>query len=342
MSMKQKMLPIVASAFSYCGLNKMLITRYGGRGVILMMHAIHKDDQAPINKAGTISQSYFELVLKAVSQSDFEPIRLQDIPERLKSNKKRRFISLTFDDGYKNNLELAVPLLEKYNIPATMFITSNGMIGNLDYEWGALEYYLSVSDSITIDMLNLKTKSLLQKRQAYQKIAQACLADYQVWKPKLLNFFKKESMNLNDLSQNAFLDRDGVKQLARSPMVDIGGHTVSHPMLSKLSESEALHEMQKNKTDLEKLLDREIFSFAYPYGGTPACAEREFKFASQIGYKVAVTTRAGAIFNDHKDYVHALPRFGISGLYETKPMLDMVFSGSMRALRSRFGVPFVV
>lgn len=342
MSMKQKILPVVASAFSCSGLSALLRSRYGGRGVILMMHGVHKDGEVPINKAGVISESYLGLVLETIAKYDLEPIRLHDLAERLKVQKKRRFVCLTFDDGYKNNLKLAVPLLEKYNIPATVFVTSNGMNGTLDYEWGALEYYLGGANSIAIDTLGFETKSLDQKRQAYQKIAQTSLTDYHIWKPKLLRFFNNQGIDLNALSKKNFLDYDGVQALAASPMIDIGGHTISHPMLAKLDESEALREMQQNKTDLEALLGQDIHSFAYPYGGTPACNSREFALAKRTGYKVAVTTRAGAIFEGHQEHLHALPRFCVSGLYETKSMIDMALNGSMRALRSPFGAPFVV
>ncbi len=342
MSMKQTLFPLVASSFSYSGFNKLLTPKYGGQGTILMMHGVHQDQDKPVNKAGMISVSYLEAILKKIHHLGLIPARLHELPELLNKNHKGRFVCLTFDDGYKNNLELAVALLEKYRIPATIFITTGGMDGTLDYEWGGLEQYLANSDEIKIGAYKLPAKSLEEKRRAYQKISSAALADYELWKPEFSGFFKENGVDILALVRQGFLDREGVKALSASPMIDIGGHTLSHPMLTKLSEDQAFQEIQKNKQDLEQLLEHEVPTFAYPYGGYPACGEREFKLAKEAGYKVAVTTRAGSIHKKHKDHALALPRFAVNGLYETAPMLDMYFSGSMRALRSRFGSPFVL
>jgi peptidoglycan/xylan/chitin deacetylase (PgdA/CDA1 family) len=342
MNLKPPILPIIAQTLSLTGLNAILEKKYGGRGVILMMHGFCYDNAKPVNKAGFLTKSYLEQLLIHIKDSALTSLRLSDVPAYLESGAKRRFVVLTCDDGYKNNLDIAAPLFQKYEIPATIFITSGGLNGTLQYEWGGLENYIAEHSSIDIGGYSAKIETLEQKRKAYQYISTMALKDYERWKPLLLDFFEKQKLNMCALVQNSFLNEKELRALASNSMIDIGGHTISHPMLAQCTPEQALCEIKENKEYLQNILQKEICCFAYPYGGPSACEEREYKLAKEAGYKTAVTTRAGAIFNQHQSHLLSLPRFAVNGLYESGAMPDLYFSGSMRALRSRLGSAFSV
>ncbi len=332
MGLKQQIVCSGAQILKTTGMTGILARRYGGRGVILTFHDI-SENRAVINRAGTVTLNFLERTLKAIYEADLQPLRLQDVPQYLQKDRKRRFVALTFDDGYKNTLALAAPLLERYQIPATVFVTSGAFTGNLNYAWGALEYYLARHDEIKIGDYGARTKTLRQKQKAYREIMGMFLADFSRWEEEFTNFINRHAIDVPALVRERFLDGEGIKALAAFNMIDIGGHTVSHPALARLDEQTAFQEILNNKRDLEALTGREVKSLAYPYGNAGSCTAREFTLAQRAGYGCAVTANAGAVFEDHKNYPHALPRFGVSGLYESRAMLDLYFTGAWQALR---------
>ena len=143
------------------------------------------------------------------------------------------------------------------------------------------------------------------------------------------------------LNERYFMDASEIQAIDKDPLIEIGGHTISHPLLRNLTDEEAYREIVQNKKDLENLLDHSVEIFAYPFGNVQACGEREFALAQKAGYKVAVTTRDGNIFAAHKDHMTALPRYSVRGRFENIAIYDMQRSGAYQALRSRFGPAFV-
>ncbi|WP_139184349.1 polysaccharide deacetylase family protein, partial [Vibrio cholerae] len=83
-----------------------------------------------------------------------------------------------------------------------------------------------------------------------------------------------------------------VKALHDSGLVEIGGHTMTHPFLSKLSESEQREEILRNKLELEALIGEPLTSFAYPYGDHDATSKQ---LAQDLGYPFAVATNSGPL-----------------------------------------------
>ena len=333
MSMKQKIVPFVAKAVRAAGLLGLLASRCGGRGVILAFHDIVRGND-PVNRAGSVSAEFLERALQYIAQSGLEPVPLSQIPARLEEPGKERFIALTFDDGYKSALEIAAPLLERYRIPATVFVTSGRLGAETDYKWEGLAHYIAGHDHIAVGPFWAATKTLAQKQAAYRKLTRLVRGGHEMWRHHLDEFFTAQGMDVPSLVREKFLDAQGVKALAQSPMIEIGGHSVSHANLAQLGEEEAFAEIVKNKTDLEELLGREVSSFAYPYGGDQACGEREFALARAAGYRLAVTMRSASVAA--RDNLFALPRFGVSGLYESEAVLSLYLSGAWTGLRRVF------
>ncbi len=333
MSMKQKIVPFAARAIRAAGLPEILASRYGGRGVVLAFHDIVSGGD-PVNRAGSVSAEFFERALQYIAQSGLEPGRLSDIPARLENSAGKRFVALTFDDGYKSALEIAAPLLERYNIPATVFVTSGRLGADTDYEWEGLAHYIAGHDHIAVGPFWAATKTLAQKQAAYRKLTRLVRGGHEMWHGHLNEFFSAQGMDVPSLIREKFLDAQGVKALAQSPMIEVGGHSVSHANLAQLDEEQAFNEIVQNKTDLEELLGREVSSFAYPYGGAQACGEREFTLASKAGYRLAVTMRSASVMAG--DNLFALPRFGVSGLYENEAVLSLYLSGAWAGLRRVF------
>ncbi len=99
-----------------------------------------------------------------------------------------------------------------------------------------------------------------------------------------------------------------MRALAGDPLVSVGVHSVSHPMLARLAASEAEREMGDARDELRSRLGVEVTSIAYPYGSPGACGAREFETAKRLGFVAGVTTMRGNLRRAHRESVYSLPR----------------------------------
>lgn len=304
----------------HTGLNWLCKPAYGGLGLILMFHRIAGAQEKIIDQSGVVSGKFFDRLLGYIKATGPEIIFLRDAPRYIAENKP--FVSLTFDDGYRDNIEIALPVLRKHNVPATIFIPSGIFDRSLNAWW------LQIEDI---------AKGKPNPRAAYEGMIA------EIWQnPQALeSFISLSSHDQKELNERFFLSSEEVKKISRDPLLDIGGHTLSHPRLKTLPEEEAFREIKQNKTDLENLLNRPVEAFAYPYGDPQTCGPREFELVEKAGYKVAVTTRDGNVLPAHKNNLMALPRYSVRGFLENLAVYDMQRNGTYRALKSRLGPALV-
>ena len=320
MSSRARFLPIVAQICRYSGFNLMCRPAYGGLGLILMFHRF-ADPKKQIDFNGVISSQSFDRLLDYIRKRGPEIIALRDVPRAIIEG--RRFVCLTMDDGYRCNAEIALPVLRRHNAPASIFVPSSILDRTIDAWWLQVEQI---------------ARSHSNPRKAYENMLMEIKQ-----KPGTLarlreSFTVAEQEELND---RYFLSAAEVAALDRDPLIEIGGHTITHPQLKGLSDDEAAREISQNKKDLECLLQRAVESFAYPFGDAQACGAREYALARKAGYNVAVTTREGNIFSSHGAHMTALPRYNVRGYPDGLAVFDMQKSGSYRALKSRFGSGFI-
>jgi len=197
-------------------------------------------------------------------------------------------ICITFDDGYANNYQYALPLLEKYHLPATFFITAIRQVGH-DILWNDFLSIVSKSGPKTINYQNQT-----YYKGEYDKYISAGTGLRLVDELRDAGFDKKEDMMQalypilpfkNDTQWTDHwlqMTEEQIKELSRSSLVTIGAHGYFHNDLSRISLADATLEMQRNKQYLENLTSTAINSLAFPYGSytRPVVAA-----AKQIGYR---------------------------------------------------------
>jgi peptidoglycan/xylan/chitin deacetylase (PgdA/CDA1 family) len=125
---------------------------------------------------------------------------------------------------------------------------------------------------------------------------------------------------------------DEIAAVAADPLITIGAHTVSHPMLAKHDDVTARYEIVQSRDRLARELGCNVAHFAYPVGDSGSAGPRDFALAQEAGFTTAVTTRPGHVFAGHAVHPHALPRVSVNGLHQSRM--------TMRALLS--GVPFIL
>jgi len=130
------------------------------------------------------------------------------------------------------------------------------------------------------------------------------------------------------------LDWSEINQLADDPLCTLGAHTIGHFALSKLNEEEAVFEMQQSAEILKAETGTRPSHFAYPYGFAEAAAVREFELAGKCGFKTAVTTRHGVVYNEHANHMMALPRVAVNGHHQSMHYITTLLSGVPGRLRN--------
>ena len=247
-------------------------------------------------------------------RQDWHRYRFEDLSP-VKGNEKNRkngFI-LTFDDGYRDILTNALPILEKYDVPCLLFITTAFING----EWGPYEFELarmvSSSDEIRVPGGDtIKIQTIEDKKKLYQKFRL-------LLKPKSAQFqqeYLKEIASANNCPPFEgpgveFLNWQEIKTLDRHPLVTFGAHTHNHSLLTALPFWQAYREIKKSKNQLETALGHPVESFSYPYGNTSLLIQKLVQFA---GFRYAFTTQSKRITIGDKINLYAIPRIDIKEL----------------------------
>jgi peptidoglycan/xylan/chitin deacetylase (PgdA/CDA1 family) len=306
-------------------------TLLADRAVILMFHEIQEDCPSELMTGTPIA--LFEYVLNWLKVGGWDIVGLDDCLDRLAANdQKCRNAVLTFDDGYRDNVLAALPILERYNAPFTMYIPTGALKRTMQSWWLGLRELFRSKDRITIEPMGIRfdCPDIRTKASALGKVTQWVHADYGRVAVLAMDF-AKAGISLTALNERYFLDEQQLQTLARHPLASIGGHTTSHAALKNLDAGSARAEMVDNRRYLEDLLQVSVFHFAYPYGGARACGPREEDLASAVGFRTAVTTRHGQ-FGQTRPNHFALPRIGI-GESDTEASVQARISGLQRPFK---------
>lgn len=237
----------------------------------------------------------------------FTLLTLQDAVEKLHNDcLPANAAVITFDDGYENNASVALPLLQKFDSPATFFIASDFLNSGAMWNDKIIEFVRHWPEaSFAVDEFNdmLFDTSTIEKRYTS---AEALLL-----KLKYLPFEQRqrivERLDGYKPAQGVMMSDEQVRQLDRAGM-EIGGHTCSHPILAKLDEPSARQQIVDNKNRLEEIIGHQIYSFAYP-NGKPGkdYNDQSVDLVKDAGYRCAVSTHKG-VSTKHTD-VFQLNRF---------------------------------
>jgi peptidoglycan/xylan/chitin deacetylase (PgdA/CDA1 family) len=256
----------------------------------------------------------------------------------LENPSSKRFVCFTFDDGYRDNLSLALPIFERRRLPLTVFVTTCFIDRSMNVWWAGLVELLKRVDSLELSALDrtFDTSTFERKVHAYRLLGGAVSAG------TLSKQAISDLLRSHGITCEAILDRDAlteseVRDLARHPLVTIGGHTHSHPRLSSLSQPNARQEMKQNKDLLEELTGRQVHHFAYPYGDRTSCGEREFALARELGFRSGLTTQIGNLGTKHLSCPTGLPRLRPFNQHESIRLLEFQRSGAANAVGVYFG-----
>lgn len=209
----------------------------------------------------------------------------------------RRSLSLTFDDGYADNAEVALPILKRHGLTASVFVATGFIDGGRMWNDTVIES-LRCSSRTELDLGAIglgvhPLRDVEDRRRALSTLL-----------PRLKYLAPAERRRAVDelhsaagtpvLSDDLMMRSEQVRTLALAG-IEIGAHTVDHPILKTLSEEAAEREMAQSRSRLEAIVDRAVETFAYPNGRyLKDFDERHVRLARRLGFRIAVTTEYGA------------------------------------------------
>ena len=295
------------------GLYKFIANRLSPAGEharlsILIYHRVLPEQDPVFPNEVTLPVFDAQMVsLKAI----FNVLPFGEAVERLKAGTlPDRAACITFDDGYADNVTVALPVLQRHGLTATFFIATDYLNGGRMFNDTVIEAIRRARctslDLIEIGLGQHDLSTHAAKNHAIKKILSAV---------KYLPVAEREAKanRIGELAMCTALPNDlmmtteQLRSLHLSGM-EIGGHTASHPILAKLSTAEVKQEILSGKQFLEETLDMQVCLFAYPNGksGIDFFPEQAL-IVRELGFVAAVSTQSGVAIQSGDYFL--LPRF---------------------------------
>ncbi len=336
-----RLLKAALSALHYTGTGGMLARYTGGDGVIFTLHHVRPEAPEPFepNRILKITPEFLETVIQRVIEDGFEVLSLDEIPGRLANPEGRRpFACFTFDDGYRDNRDFALPVFKKFGLPFGLYVPTDYPDRKGDLWWLTLEAVIRAATSVAVTqggkVRHFATGSTAEKETAYYDIYWWLRRLPEIESRAIVaGLAAQHGIDGVKLANECLMTWDELRDLSREPLVTIGAHTCSHFALAKLSDDDARREIVDSVARLEQELGKPCRHFSYPYGDATSAGPRDFALAADLGLTTAVTTEKGLIHAHHRAALTALPRVSLNGDYQDSRYLKVLLSGAPFAFR---------
>ena len=306
-----------------------------GGPVILLYHRVAEPETDPLLLS--ISRKHFAEHLD-VLQRYTRPMSLGALRHAmLEKETPRGAVAVTFDDGYADNLYHAKPLLEAADVPAHVFVVAGSLTTEREFWWDELEHILlhtpKLPQKLSIDMqgqwlhadLGFSvqwTSADIQHHHDWSIVRKSDPTPRHALYRQLLDLLRPMAAELREECLGRMVDwaghRRGVRdthrtlnetelhELVEGGCIDVGAHTVTHPVLATLTLSAQDVEIRESKRILERVMDRPVSTFSYPYGTRRDYSSDTVRSVREAGYDCACANYAGPLHQNTDGF--QLPR----------------------------------
>ncbi len=291
--------------------------RADAKRFVFLYHRIASPEHDPFALSVSVSQFQDHLdILRSHCQ-------MVSLDELLDTSRATRSIlaSVTFDDGYADNLTTASPILRQAGIPATFFICT-GCLGDVRGFWWDRVATAIASADIAARTVELTKEITLTgplsspdaRRRATLEIAGRLQRMHPLQRDRIVEELETVLLDATTGTREScpVLDEAGVRELGSQPLAQLGAHTHSHPMLSVLTPEEQLAEINRGAAILQGITGTRPRFVAYPYGSQQDYSEDSCIAARRAALDAAFVNH-GAPF-DPKHHPYRVPRYYVPPL----------------------------
>jgi peptidoglycan/xylan/chitin deacetylase (PgdA/CDA1 family) len=261
--------------------------------IVLLYHRVARLERDPHGLA--VAPERFTAHCEVLRRR-FEVVRLLD------ANPSRRQVAITFDDGYADNVIEARPILATAGLPATFFITAGRIGQSGEAWWDRLEQIVWVSappiDSLELDIAGSRLWVDLRSPGARERAYWALFWRLRPLRPAVIeSVLVSVACQLQSPTDNRATHRwmttDELRLLAEAANVDVGAHTLTHPLLASLSAEEQRQEIAGSRALLEQMVGGAPTLFSYPHGSPDAFNDLTLRLVRDAGYRIACIATRG-------------------------------------------------
>jgi peptidoglycan/xylan/chitin deacetylase (PgdA/CDA1 family) len=316
-----------------------------GIGAILTLHHVRPPrlDRFQPNRLLEVTPSFLEDVIRYLRRSHLDLVSLDEMHRRLTAGDRgRRFVCLTIDDGYRDTLQWAYPILKRHQAPFAVYIPTSfpDRVGEL--WWLAIEAVIARNARVSLlidgQERGFECRTIADKRHLFDQLYGwvRSLKTEDELRRAVRDLSARYHVDIAAFCDELCMSWDELGRLAEDPLVTIGAHTVNHVMLAKVPEKSARSEMEMSRSVIEASLGVRPDHLSYPVGDPTSAGPREFRIAAELGFKTGVTTRPGVVFPEHREHLMALPRVSLNGEHQQLRYVRVLVSGAATAVWNGF------
>jgi peptidoglycan/xylan/chitin deacetylase (PgdA/CDA1 family) len=285
------------------------------RGVILMCHSVGDTEHGRFdpNARWRISAAQLEMAIQCACTMGYRSTTMDKITCELDQNDAPAF-TLTFDDGYADNLYAALPICRRLQVPITTYVTSGFIERRHTAWWHLFAHLIAHQPALKLrlggEVQNMPCASKVQKARAFDRIAAYLTHAAPAARALMLDEVDARYSDASrHYAQGLFLSDAELRKFAADDLVTIGVHGVSHSAMASLASDDARRELEQSRYFLHTATGLLPAHLAYPFGTPITTGWRDHELARQAGFSSAVTTRHGCLTGQSD--AMALPRIPI-------------------------------
>jgi peptidoglycan/xylan/chitin deacetylase (PgdA/CDA1 family) len=267
-----------------------------GRAASLLVMIYHR---VPVERDTMVtsepSAEDFSAQMRLLAQN-FHPLPLLEAVARLRAGTlPARAVCVTFDDGYANNCEVALPILKEHGVPATVFVAPGFLNGGCMFNDIAIEAMRAAPADFDLRDLGFGRYRLTDGASRMRAVIEV-LGKAKYFEPAERQRIVRAILERSGarLPTHLMMTDEQVRTLARAG-IEIGAHTMNHPILASIDDATAREEILASKRRLEEITGAPIRSFAYPNGKPEQDYKRvHVQMAREAGFELALSTSWGA------------------------------------------------
>jgi len=264
-------------------------------GEIWCLHrVVGERSRMPSNRVLEITPDYLEEMIRSYSQRGYSFVPLDTILDETgkRGINARKMVNVSFDDGFADVFTNAYPILKRYHVPFTVYLTSGFPDGTVRIWWVELERILLSRESVRLsDGTVYAADSQERKIAAYEAICRR-IVEGPSSPGEEYRSLVTSSVCEAGLSAGLSLSWGQLREMTDSGLCSVGSHSVSHPMLSKVTREVAEREMKESKSRIESMSGMNVRHFSYPHS---SFSDSYTGLLAACGYCSAALGYGGAI-----------------------------------------------